>query len=88
MNKDEIRQAMKSLSEVILNGSSAEVRVLSAPVTGAPLQVKFIGGRTLSVNVYEVDGDFSICIDGLNEEPSWLEELGGEFTTAPIESAS
>lgn len=78
-----MRQAMKDLSEVLRNGSAAEVKVLSAPATRAPLRIQFTGGEALSINVYEVDGDFSICIDGVKYEPEWLQELGSQFTTIP-----
>ena len=83
-----MREAMKSLSDVLRNGSATEVKALSAPATRAPLCIQYTGGEALSINVYEVDGDFSICIDGLKQEPEWLQELGNQFTTVPTASTS
>lgn len=83
MNKELIRAESRRISHVLQNGSSREVLALYSPGRSAALIVQFLSEGSMSINVREVDGDFSLCIDGLNHCPAWVAELGQRFVTEP-----
>ena len=84
MNKEELKKEARRISSILQDGSCEEVRQLSSPGRNAPLEVRFVGGEIMSVNVNEVGGEFSLCIDGLQKEPEWVSTLGSQFVTRPL----
>lgn len=84
MNKEDIKLEAKRISQILQSGSIEEVSRLGAPGRKKPLEVIFQGGKAMSINAHEIDGEFSLCIDGLEKEPEWVSELGSQFITRPL----
>ncbi|WP_265593488.1 hypothetical protein [Verrucomicrobium sp. BvORR034] len=83
MNKQQIQEKTRALVKTLREGSSHEVLQLGSPTNDRPLRIQVYEGERLSINIYEVDGDFSLCLDGLVSRPKWLEALGSQFITIP-----
>jgi len=73
---------VNAISNLVMHGTSAEVRGLMCPKCSGVLKIGVYRGRRLvSVQVKCKKCDFIIRLDGNLPEPPWVAELGTEFET-------
>ncbi len=73
-----------SLSNVVMRGTSAQVRGLACPRCSSPLKIEvYRGTRLMSAQIKCKKCEFILRLDGAPPEPPWVRELGTEIETAP-----
>jgi len=73
-----------SISNLVMHGTSDEVRRLACPKCSSSLKIGiYRGARSVSAQIQCKNCDFIIRLDGVPPEPPWIAELGAEIETTP-----
>lgn len=68
------------IGEILSHGTTEEVLHLKSS-RGERLFVKFTAGRKLALNIRAIGSDTRLHLDGLEEIPPWVAQIGEEFET-------
>ena len=73
------------IHDILHQGTAAQVRVLSCPLSGGPLRIEYCETKTGSrhLRVTGTRSDFMMRMSGLPRKPIWVDTLGTDFITDP-----
>jgi hypothetical protein len=84
MEGDKHMSSTDFISNLVMRGTSKEVRGLACPKCSGALKIGvYRGTRLVSAQVKCKNCDFILRLDGSSPVPPWVAELGLEFETAP-----
>ena len=79
----EIKQQIKALPQKIVSADAEQVLLFKCPQCGGSLLSEYTGGDKKSLSVSCEQSCFRTHIDGMKEEPEWVNILGKRIVTGP-----